>query len=154
MEQKSNDLFIKNDLLKINFDRNSKYFNFEIPKTLFYFLFFKIFFFIYLFILIIYELKGQKDEFKIIKSIFKNYLSKNGKSIISNKKENEEKEIYFDKYETNIFNKIKNKIINFPCISMWDNQREFLIFYFQESDRIFYFLHNKQINQYFLNIKF
>ena len=36
-------------------------------------------------------------------------------------------EIYLDKYETDIYNNIKSKIIGFPCKQMWDNQREFLM---------------------------
>jgi hypothetical protein len=35
-------------------------------------------------------------------------------------------EIYLDKYETDIYNNIKDKIIGFPCNQMWGNQREFL----------------------------
>ena len=37
-----------------------------------------------------------------------------------------EDSFYLDKYETNIYNNIKNKLLNSKCSSMWDNQREFL----------------------------
>jgi hypothetical protein len=124
MEEKSTDLFQDNNLLKIHFTRNSN--SYGIPITLFYFLFLKICILIYLFILLIYGLKYKKDYIKVLKSLLKTNLSRNGKSIISNKNKIEEEEIYFDKYETDIYNNIKNKIIDFQCNEMWDNQREFL----------------------------
>ena len=34
--------------------------------------------------------------------------------------------IYLDKYETHIFNNIKDKLDKYHCSGMWDNQREFL----------------------------
>ena len=125
MEEKSNDLFKDNNLLKIHFTRNSN--SYGIPITLFYFLFLKICILIYLFILLIYGLKYKNDYIKVLKSLLKTNLSENGKSIISNKNKIEEEEIYFDKYETDIYNNIKNKIIDFQCNEMWDNQREFLM---------------------------
>ena len=74
----------------------------------------------------IYVFKRQrKNEIEIIISLIKRYLS-NEKSIISTYNTNMESEIYLDKYETDIYNNIKNKIIGFPCKEMWDNQREFL----------------------------
>lgn len=33
--------------------------------------------------------------------------------------------IYLDKYETHIFNNIKDKLDKYHCSGMWDNQREF-----------------------------
>ena len=80
---------------------------------------------IFLFINLLYEFKRQKNDIKIFISEIKKYLS-NEHSIISNNNKNVEKEIYLDKYETNIYNNIKKKILGFPCKQMWDNQREFL----------------------------
>ena len=37
-----------------------------------------------------------------------------------------EESFYLDKYETNIYNNIKERLLNAKCSSMWDNQREFL----------------------------
>lgn len=37
-----------------------------------------------------------------------------------------EDSFYLDKYETNIYNNIKERLLNAKCSSMWDNQREFL----------------------------
>ena len=34
--------------------------------------------------------------------------------------------IYLDKFETNIYTKIKKKLLNSKCSEMWDNQQEFL----------------------------
>ena len=126
MEEKANDLLTKNNLFKINFGRNSKNFIFGISKPLFYFLFLQIFILIYLFILIKYGLKKQKENFKELLSLFKKDLSKNGTLLTKIKNKIERKEVYLDKYEVDIYNKIKNKIIDFPCNGMWDNQREFL----------------------------
>ena len=39
---------------------------------------------------------------------------------------NKEKIIYFDKYEVNIYNKIKEKFEKERCSEVWANQREFL----------------------------
>ena len=66
----------------------------------------------------------QKNRIKII-SLIKRYLS-NEQSINSNKNKTMILEIYLDKYETDIYNNIKNKILGFPCIQMWNNEREFL----------------------------
>ena len=38
----------------------------------------------------------------------------------------EKKIFYFDKYEPNVFNEIKDKLIKSKCSIMWDNQREFV----------------------------
>ena len=125
MEKNSNDLLIKNKLLKLNFEKNSNNLSFVISKTLFYFFFIKIGIFIYLFICLLFEFKKQKNYIKIIISLFKKNISKNGKSIIS-ANSNIETNIYLDKFETDIYNKVKNKIIGFPCRGMWNNQREFI----------------------------
>ena len=37
-----------------------------------------------------------------------------------------EDSFYLDKYETNIYNNIKERLLNAKCSTMWDNQREFL----------------------------
>lgn len=37
-----------------------------------------------------------------------------------------EDSFYLDKFETNIYNNIKEKLLKAKCSSMWDNQREFL----------------------------
>ena len=39
---------------------------------------------------------------------------------------NVENNIYLDKYETDIYNSIKKKLLDFPCQDMWKNQPEFL----------------------------
>jgi len=126
MENKSNDSLIKNNLFKkINFERNSNNFTFGISKSLWYYLFLKIFVLLCLFVNLIYEFNRQKKDIKIIISLIKRYLS-NEQSIISTNDKNTVSEIYLDKYETDIYNNIKSKIISFPCKQMWDNQREFL----------------------------
>jgi predicted O-methyltransferase YrrM len=126
MDNKSNDSLIKNHLFKkMNFERNSNNCSFGISKLLWHFLFLKIFIFLCLFVNLIKEFKKQKNDIKIIISLIKRYLS-NEQSIISTNDKNMTSEIYLDKYETDIYNNIKNKIIGFPCIQMWDNQREFL----------------------------
>ena len=119
MDGNSNNLLINNNLVKINFDKNPYKFNFSISKSLYYFIFLKICICIYLLIYLIYKFKSDINDIKIIIS---NYES----PIISKIKENEAAVLYLDKYETNIYNNIKNKIIGFPCEDMWDNQREFL----------------------------
>ena len=119
MDGNSNNLLISNNLVKINFDKNPYKFNFIISKSLCYFLFLKICICIYLLIYLIYKFKRDLNDIKIIVS---NYES----PIISKIKENETAVLYLDKYETNIYNNIKNKILGFPCEEMWDNQREFL----------------------------
>lgn len=126
MESKYNDELIKNNLLKtINFEKNSNNCSYKISKVLWYVLFLKICVLIYLFINLIYIIRKQKNDVKIIISLIKKYLLKE-QSIISNHNKNVEKEIYLDKYETDIYNNIKNKILGFPCFQMWGNQREFL----------------------------
>lgn len=37
-----------------------------------------------------------------------------------------EDSFYLDNYETNVYNNIKEKLLNSKCSFMWDNQREFL----------------------------
>ena len=37
-----------------------------------------------------------------------------------------EESFYLDKFETNIYNNIKERLLNSKCSFMWDNQREFL----------------------------
>ena len=37
-----------------------------------------------------------------------------------------EEEIYFDQYDVNKYNEIKNKLLEIKCCDMWDNQKEFL----------------------------
>jgi len=109
---------LKNSL-KINFDKNTYKFNFAISKTLFYFLFLKICICIYLLIYLIYKFKKDISDIKIIISNYEFPIN-------SKIKENTIGELYLDKYETNIYNNIKNKLIGFPCEEMWDNHREFL----------------------------
>ena len=46
--------------------------------------------------------------------------------ITSNDFKKEDKKIYFDKYEANIYENIKAKILSKNCSRMWSNQREFL----------------------------
>ena len=41
-------------------------------------------------------------------------------------KYNKEFKIYLDKYENNVYNNIKEKILKNKCSQMWDNQRQFL----------------------------
>ena len=60
-------------------------------------------------------------------------ISYNSLFIFKNKNDNEIKlfksnkiEKNLDKYETNIYNNIKNKLIHSNCSRMWGNQREFL----------------------------
>lgn len=38
----------------------------------------------------------------------------------------EKNPFYFDKYETHVFNEIKDKLLKTPCSIMWANQREFI----------------------------
>ena len=126
MEIKSNDSLIKNNLFKnINIERKSNNLSFAISKSLGYLLFLKIFIFLCLFVDLIYEFKRQKNDIKLIISLIKRYLY-NEQTIISTNSKNMVSEIYLDKYETYIYNNIKNKILGFPCNQMWDNQREFL----------------------------
>ena len=66
--------------------------------------YFKIFLIIS-FSLLVIDLKVNKNR------IFKSY---------------KEFKIYLDKYETNVYNNIKAKILKNKCSQMWDNQREFL----------------------------
>ena len=51
------------------------------------------------------------------------YLFLKKKDYINNRKEIK---IYFDKYEENIYNEIKEKLRKTNCSQMWSNQREFL----------------------------
>ena len=126
MKSKSNSNLINNNLLKkISFEKSSNNCSYTISKLLWCILFLKICTLIYLLINLIYVFKRQKNDNKIIISLIKQYLS-NEKSIISSHNINMESEIYLDKYETHIYNNIKNKIIGFPCRQMWGNQREFL----------------------------
>ena len=108
-ERKSNDDLIKNSLLKkINFEKYSNKCSYKISKSLLLSLFIKICISIFLFINIII----------INKQSIASTFSTNNKNM--------ETEIYLDKYETDIYNNIKSKIIGFPCKSMWFNQREFI----------------------------
>jgi predicted O-methyltransferase YrrM len=120
MEINSNDLLINNKLFGNNF-------SFGISKSINKrnSLFLKIFIFLCLFIYLTYEFNRQNNGIKLIISLIKIYLS-NEHSIISTKEKNMITEIYLDKYETDIYNNIKDKIIGFPCNQMWGNQREFL----------------------------
>jgi len=56
----------------------------------------------------------------VIFSLYYQKLMKNILHIVTKKK------IYFDKYEVNIFNNIKQKLDNTLCSEMWANQKEFL----------------------------
>lgn len=126
MESKSNSNFINNNLLKkINFEKSSNNCSYTISKILCYILFITICALIYLLINLIYAFKRQKNDNKIIISLIKKYLS-NEKLVNSTYNTNTKPEIYLDKYETHIYNNIKNKLISFSCNQMWDNQREFL----------------------------
>jgi hypothetical protein len=127
MESKSNNKFINNNLSeKINFKKSSNNCSYKISKLLWFILFLIIYVLIYLLINLIYIFKRQKNDNKIIMSLLKKYFS-NEKLMISTHNTNVESEIYLDKYETHIYNNIKNKIIGFPCNhQMWNNQREFL----------------------------
>ena len=126
MENKSNDNLIKNNLFKkMNFENYSNKCSYRISKLLYLALFLKICILLYLFIYLIYELKRQKNDIKIIISLIKKYFV-NKQSLVSTNNKKAEIEIYLDKYETNIYNNIKKKIIGFPCTEMWDNQREFI----------------------------
>ena len=120
MEGNSNNLLINNNLLKINFDKNSYKFHFNNSKSLMLFLFLKISICIYLLIYLIYKFMRDIYDDKIIALKYES-------PIIPKINQNGETELYLDKYETNIYNNIKNKIIGFPCEEMWDNQREFLM---------------------------
>jgi len=62
-----------------------------------------------------------KLSLKII--LFLSLLIIVSKNIIFSQKLNE---IPFEQYETNIFNKIKDKLNNIKCSIMWGNQREFI----------------------------
>lgn len=127
MERQSSNNLINNNLFKkIYFENNSNNCSYKTSKLLWLALFLKVCAIIYLLINLINVFKRQKEnEIKIIISLIKKYFS-NEKSIISTFNTNMESEIYLDKYETDIYNNIKNKIIGFPCKEMWDNQREFL----------------------------
>ena len=56
-------------------------------------------------------------------AIFSLYYQKSIKNILHI---DTKKKIYFDKYEVNIFNNIKQKLDNTLCSEMWANQKEFL----------------------------
>jgi len=122
-KEKSNEFFNKdiNNIPKINFSSFLSHDKFSL-----YFEFLKICILIYLFIWLNYGLKKQKDYIKVAKSLLKIYSFENGKSLNLLRNKIEENEIFLDKYETGIFNNIKNKLISFPCKEMWDNQREFV----------------------------
>jgi len=74
----------------------------------------------------------------IFYNITKNKIKNKETNIITNKQYNEENKnaiektnvkednIYLDKYETHIYNKIKRKLEINKCCQMWSNQREFL----------------------------
>ena len=55
--------------------------------------------------------------------IFINYSLKNKKNSLNEKLK---EKIYFDKFEVEIFNKIKKRLYEAKCSEMWANQREFL----------------------------
>jgi len=126
MEQNSNELLNKKKLLKINFDRNSNKFIFEISKSLYFLFLIMIIILIYLFIFLKYEFLGQKNNIQKIISLVKNNRSNNEYLLNSFNTKNFETELNLDKYETDIYNNIKRKILGFPCREMWNNQREFL----------------------------
>ena len=117
MENSSNDSFIKNIVSKKNLDNNNN-FSVIISKSLIYIFFIKLCLFLYLFIFLIREERRQKKGIKEIISLLKTFENRKEK-----KKENF---IYLDKFETHIYNRIKKKLIDFPCHGMWKNQREFL----------------------------
>lgn len=56
-------------------------------------------------------------------AVFAFYYQKDIKNILQN---NNKEKIYFDKYEVDIYNKIKEKYMQSACSEMWANQREFL----------------------------
>jgi len=67
--------------------------------------------------------------FLIIIIIFKNFdiIKRKEKNKNSFEKNNiEEDNIFLDQFETDIFNKIREKLINTKCAQMWSNQKEFL----------------------------
>jgi len=74
---------------------------------------------LYLFILLIYDHKRQKKEFNEIISLMEKSQFKNEKNFSTNN-------IFLDNYETDIYNRIKKKLLDFPCDGMQKNQREFL----------------------------
>lgn len=62
---------------------------------------------------------------KLIKKKFLNYYEKNLENEFTFQNYSDSN-FYLDKYENNIYQKIKIKLIKMKCSEMWDNQREFL----------------------------
>ena len=60
--------------------------------------------------------------------IYKLFINKEASIPFIKPEEKEElkEKFYFDKYEVDKFNSIKEKLLKYDCSHMWDNQREFL----------------------------
>jgi len=60
--------------------------------------------------------------------IYKLFINKEASIPFIKPEEKEElkENFYFDKYEVDKFNSIKEKLLKYDCSHMWDNQREFL----------------------------
>jgi hypothetical protein len=70
-------------------------------------------------ILLLYDHKRYQKEFNRIISLLEKFQFKNDNNFENNK-------IFLDTYETDIYNRIKKKLLAFPCDEMHINQREFL----------------------------
>ena len=125
MKKNSYDLLNKNEFLKINFERNSNKLNFG-PKSLYFLFLIVLLILLNLFSYIKYQFFGQKSNIQKIISLLENNRTKYVNSLNYFNTKDFEIELNLDKYETNIYNNIKNKILSFPCREMWNNQREFL----------------------------
>ena len=126
MKQNSYDLLNKINFSKVDFARNSNKFNF-ITKSLYFLILIIILIILYLFLYINYQFQKQNNNIHKSISLLKNNQNNNENSLHFSKTKNFETEINLDKYETNIYNNIKNKIIGFSCNTEMSNiHREFL----------------------------